>query len=208
MRPSLRLAWDGLMRPRWVAGTFLCTLLRHGMPHFENSFATRGVPIMSQSVLRDFSARDHLSWRNIELIRQRWKGKLVLKGLLNVEDAVHAQRLGADGIVLSNHGGRQLDGATSPMRVLEAVVDAVGPDYPVLIDSGFRRGSDVLKALALGARMVLVGRPFNYAAAVASEAGVAHAIELLRDEVDRNMAMLGVTACTELGPQHLIRHRT
>ena len=205
MRPSLRLAWDGLVRPRWVAGTFLRTLLRHGMPHFENSFATRGAPIMSQSVLRDFSARDHLSWRNIELIRQRWKGKLVLKGLLNVEDAVHAQRLGADGIVLSNHGGRQLDGATSPMRVLEAVVAAVGPDYPVLIDSGFRRGSDVLKALALGARMVLVGRPFNYAAAVASEAGVAHAIELLRDEVDRNMAMLGVTACTELGPQHLVR---
>jgi L-lactate dehydrogenase (cytochrome) len=208
MRPSLRLAWDGLVRPRWVAGTFLRTLLRHGMPHFENSFATRGVPIMSQSVLRDFSARDHLSWRNIELIRQRWNGKLVLKGLLSVEDAVQAQRMGADGIVLSNHGGRQLDGATSPMRVLEAVVAAVGPDYPVLIDSGFRRGSDVLKALALGARMVLVGRPFNYAAAVASEAGVAHAIELLRDEVDRNMAMLGVTACTELGPQHLIRHRT
>lgn len=205
MRPSLRLAWDGLVRPRWVAGTFLRTLLRHGMPHFENSFATRGAPIMSQSVLRDFTARDHLSWQNIKVIRQRWKGKLVLKGLLNVEDAVQAQRMGADGIVLSNHGGRQLDGATSPMRVLQAVVAAVGPDYPVLIDSGFRRGSDVLKSLALGARMVLVGRPFNYAAAVAGEAGVAHAIDLLRDEVDRNMAMLGVTACTELGPQHLLR---
>ncbi|MGV0958917.1 MAG: alpha-hydroxy acid oxidase [Limnohabitans sp.] len=207
LRPSLRLAWDGMVRPGWVAGTFLRTLLRHGMPHFENSFATRGAPIMSPSVLRDFSARDHLSWQNIELIRQRWKGKLVLKGLLNVEDAVQAKRLGADGIVLSNHGGRQLDGATSPMRVLESVVAAVGPDYPVLIDSGFRRGSDVLKALALGARMVLVGRPFNYAAAVAGEAGVAHAIELLRDEVDRNMAMLGATACTELGPQHLVRRR-
>lgn len=205
LRPSLRLAWDGVVRPGWVAGTFLRTLLRHGMPHFENSFATRGAPILSPSVLRDFSARDHLSWRHIELIRQRWKGTLVLKGLLSVEDAVQAKRIGADGIVLSNHGGRQLDGATSPMRVLEAVVAAVGPDYPVLIDSGFRRGSDVLKALALGARMVLVGRPFNYAAAVAGEAGVAHAIELLRDEVDRNMAMLGVTACTELGPQHLVR---
>lgn len=207
LRPSLRLAWDGIARPRWLAGTFVRTLLAHGMPHFENSFATRGAPIMSPNVLRDFSARDHLSWQNMEQIRQRWKGKLVIKGLLSVEDAVQAKHLGADGIVLSNHGGRQLDGATSPMRVLEATVAAVGADYPVLIDSGFRRGSDVLKALALGARMVLVGRPFNYAAAVAGETGVEHAINLLRDEVDRNMAMLGVTACSELGLQHLVRHR-
>ncbi|MGF6528086.1 alpha-hydroxy acid oxidase [Variovorax sp. PvP013] len=205
LRPSLRLAWDGMVRPRWVAGTFLRTLLRHGMPHFENSFATRGAPIMSSGVLRDFSARDHLGWSHIEAIRRRWKGSLVVKGLLNVEDALEAQRIGADGVVLSNHGGRQLDGAASPMRVLEAVVAAVGPDFPVLIDSGFRRGSDVLKAVALGARMVLVGRPFNYAAAVAGQAGVTHAIDLLRDEVDRNMAMLGVTRCAELGPQHLLR---
>ncbi len=207
LRPGLRLAWDGLVRPRWVAGTFLRTLLRHGMPHFENSFATRGSPILSSTVLRDFSARDHLSWAHIEAIRQRWKGRLVIKGLLSVEDALQARDIGADGIVLSNHGGRQLDGAASPMRVLEAVVAAVGPGYPVLIDSGFRRGSDVLKALALGARMVLVGRPFNYAAAVASEAGIAHAIGLLRDEVDRNLAMLGVTSCAALGPRHIVHRR-
>jgi len=205
LRPSLRLAWDGMTRPRWVAGTFLRTLLRHGMPHFENSFATRGAPIMSSTVLRDFSARDHLNWGHIEAIRRRWKGPLVVKGLLSVADALQARRVGADAIVLSNHGGRQLDGAVSPLRVLEAVVAAVGPDYPVLIDSGFRRGSDVLKALALGARMVLVGRPFNYAAAVAGEAGVTHAIGLLQGEVDRNMAMLGVTRCPELGPQHIQR---
>ena len=205
LRPSLRLAWDGMVRPGWVAGTFLRTLLRHGMPHFENSFATRGAPIVSSNVLRDFSARDHLGWRHIEAIRRRWKGPLVIKGLLSVEDALQAQQVGADGIVLSNHGGRQLDGAVSPMRQLEAVVAAVGPDYPVLIDSGFRRGSDVLKALALGARMVLVGRPFNYAAAVAGEAGVAHAIGLLHDEVDRNLAMLGVTSCAALGPHLLVR---
>lgn len=208
LRPSLRLAWDGLVRPRWVAGTFLRTLLRHGMPHFENSFATRGAPIVSSTVLRDFSARDHLSWRHIEAIRRRWKGPLVVKGLLSVEDALQAQRAGADGVVLSNHGGRQLDGAVSPMRVLEDVVAAVGPSYPVLVDGGFRRGSDVLKAIALGARLVLVGRPFNYAAAVAGEAGVLHAITLLRDEVDRNLAMLGATGCSELGPQHIARQRS
>jgi L-lactate dehydrogenase (cytochrome) len=208
LRPSLRLAWDGLVRPRWMVRTFLRTLLRHGMPHFENSFATRGAPIVSSTVLRDFSARDHLSWRHIEAIRHRWKGSLVVKGLLSVEDALQAQRAGADGVVLSNHGGRQLDGAVSPMRVLEDVVAAVGPGYPVLVDGGFRRGSDVLKAIALGARLVLVGRPFNYAAAVAGEAGVLHAITLLREEVDRNLAMLGATSCSELGPQHLVRQRS
>jgi L-lactate dehydrogenase (cytochrome) len=205
LRPGLRLAWDGLVRPRWVAGTFLRTLLHHGMPHFENSFATRGAPIVSSSVLRDFSARDHLSWNHLEAIRRRWKGPLVIKGLLSVGDALQARALGADGVVLSNHGGRQLDGVVSAMRVLEAVVAAVGPAFPVLIDGGFRRGSDVLKAIALGARMVLVGRPFNYAAAVAGEAGVQHAIGLLRDEVDRNLAMLGATACTDLGPGHIVR---
>ena len=205
LRPSLRLAWDGLVRPRWVAGTFLRTLLGHGMPHFENSFATRGAPIMSSKVLRDFSGRDHLDWGNLERIRRLWRGNLVIKGILSVEDALQAQQLGADGIVLSNHGGRQLDGAVSAMRVLEEVVAAVGPTYPVLIDGGFRRGSDVLKAIALGARMVLLGRPFNFAAAVDGEAGVLHAIELLRQEVDRNMAMLGVNACEQLGAQHIAR---
>lgn len=198
LRPSARLCWDGLTRPRWLLSTFLRTLGRHGMPHFENSFATRGAPILSSNVLRDFSARDHLNWEHMDRIRQEWKGNLVIKGILSVEDAQEARRVGADGIILSNHGGRQLDGAASPMRILPAVVNALGGDYPVMIDSGFRRGSDVLKALALGARMVFVGRPFNYAAAVAGEAGVSHAIRLLKEEVDRNMAMMGVTSCEQV----------
>ncbi|ANN65235.1 alpha-hydroxy acid oxidase [Bordetella bronchialis] len=207
LRPGPRLAWDGMVRPRWVLQTFLRTLLRHGMPHFENSFATRGAPIMSSTVLRDFSARDNLSWEHMAAIRRRWKGPLVIKGILSVEDARIARDIGADGVILSNHGGRQLDGAASPMRVLRPVVDALGPDYPVMIDGGFRRGSDVLKALALGARMVFVGRPFNYAAAVAGEAGVRHAIALLQAEVDRNMVMLGVKEWAELGPKALLRKR-
>lgn len=207
LRPSPRLAWDGLTRPRWLLGTFARTLLKHGMPHFENSFATRGAPILSANVLRDFSARDHLSWAHLKQIRQQWKGHLVIKGILSVDDAVIARDLGADGVILSNHGGRQLDGAVSPMRILGDVVQAVGHDTPVMIDSGFRRGSDVLKALALGARLVFVGRPFNYAAAVAGEAGVAHAIRLLQEEVDRNMAMLGVNHCKQFAPGMLIRKR-
>ncbi len=204
LRPNLRLAWDGLTRPRWLAGTFARTLLSHGIPHFENSFATRGAPIVSSNVLRDFSARDHLNWRHLDQIRRQWKGQLVVKGVLSVPDALLVRQHGADGVILSNHGGRQLDGAVSPMRILPQVVDALG-DFPVMIDSGFRRGSDVLKALALGARFVWVGRPFNYAAAVAGRAGVAHASQLLRDEIDRNMAMLGVKRCAELSREQLIR---
>ena len=207
LRPGLRLCWDGLVRPRWLLGTFARTLATHGMPHFENSFATRGAPILSANVLRDFSARDHLNWEHLARIRQQWRGELVIKGIMSVEDAVIAREAGADGIILSNHGGRQLDGAASPMRILPDVVQAVGRAYPVMIDSGFRRGADVLKALALGARMVFVGRPFNYAAAVAGEAGVAHAIRLLREEIDRNMAMMGANGCGKLAPDMLIRKR-
>lgn len=203
LRPSLRLAWDGVSHPRWLLGTFLKTLLRHGMPHFENSFADRGAPILSPNVQRDFSARDHLNWEHIALIRRLWKGALVIKGILSVADARTAKQQGADGIILSNHGGRQLDGAIAPLRILPAVADALG-DYPVMIDGGFRRGSDVLKGLALGARAVFIGRPFNYAAAVGGQAGVIHAIRLLREEVDRNMAMLGITRCTELDREVLI----
>jgi L-lactate dehydrogenase (cytochrome) len=110
---------------------------------------------------------------------------------LSPEDAALAKKAGADGLIVSNHGGRQLDGAVSALRVLASVVREAG-DMTVMMDGGIRRGSDVIKALALGARCVFVGRPFNYAASVGGEAGVLHAIELLRSEVDRNLAMLGI----------------
>lgn len=203
LRPSLRLAWEGLTHPGWLCGTALRTLLRHGMPHFENSQARRGAPILSSTVTRDFGARDHLSWEHFDLIRQRWKGRLVIKGILHKADAIQARAHGADGIILSNHGGRQLDGAVSPMRVLPGIVAALGPDYPVMIDSGFRRGGDVLLALALGAKFVFVGRPFNYAGAVAGEAGVRHAINILGAEMLRNMALIGVTHTASLGRDNL-----
>ena len=118
LRPSLRLAWDGLVRPDWLVNTFLRTLLFHGMPHFENSYATRGAPIIARDVERDFGNRDHLNWDHLRLMRSRWKGLLVVKGIMAVEDALTAWQCGADGVILSNHGGRQLDGAVSPLRVL------------------------------------------------------------------------------------------
>ena len=204
LRPSLRLAWDGISHPRWLFGTFLKTLMRHGMPHFENSFATRGAPIMSANVLRDFSTRGHLSWQHIKEIRARWKGPMVIKGILHPDDAALARQYGMDGLIVSNHGGRQLDSATSPMRVLPRILEQF-KDGPVMLDSGVRRGGDVLKAMALGAHCVFLGRPFNYAAAVGGAAGVDHAVALLQQEVSRNMAMMGLNSLSELNPDCLIQ---
>ena len=205
LRPSLRLAWDGITHPRWLFSTALKTILRHGIPHFENSHATRGAPIIASNVMREFGARDHLNWTHVKQIRDRWKGRLVVKGILSPEDAQMARQYGADGIIVSNHGGRQLDGAIAPLRALPGIVRALGPDYPVMIDGGFRRGSDVLMALALGAKFVFIGRPFNYAGTVAGQAGITHAIGILATEMARNMALLGVPNPSDLGPQHLRR---
>ena len=196
LRPSARMAWQGITHPRWLLGTFLRTIVGHGMPHFENNHAHRGAPILSANVLRDFSDRGHLGWQHIQTIRRMWPGRMVIKGILDVRDARLCVEHGADGIIVSNHGGRQLDGTVSPMRVLAAIVEAC-PDIPVMADSGFRRGTDVLKALALGAKFVFVGRPFNYAASVAGQPGVRKGISLLRDEVSRDMAMLGVSTIDE-----------
>lgn len=197
LRPGVRLAWEGLTHPRWLLGTFLKTLWRHGMPHFENNYAVRGAPILSPSVLRDFSDRGHLDWTHFALIRRQWKGRLIVKGILSAADACLARDAGADGIIVSNHGGRQLDGAIAPLRALPGIVAAC-PEIPVMLDGGVRRGTDVLTALALGAKMVFVGRPFGYAAAIAGEAGVRHAIQMLVTEVTRNMALLGITRLDEL----------
>lgn len=203
LRPSLRLAWEGLTHPRWTFGTLLRTMVAHGMPHFENSHATRGAPILSSHVARDFGAKDHLDWEHLAFIRHQWKRTLVVKGIMNHEDARKARDIGADGLIVSNHGGRQLDGAVSPLRVLREVVQAVGADFPVMMDSGIRRGTDVLKAFALGAKFVFVGRPFNYAAAVAGEEGVRHAIRILAAEVQRDLGLQGLTSLQELGAAQL-----
>lgn len=197
LRPSLALLTDGLMHPRWSVGTFLRTLSRHGMPHFENIGAQRGEPLVSRNVTRDFSGREHLDWEVLSLVRRLWKGHLVVKGVLHPGDARRARVAGVDGVIVSNHGGRQLDHAVAPLAVLPRIVEAAGP-MTVMVDSGFRRGTDVLKALALGARCAFVGRPFNYAAAVAGEAGVAHAISLLHAEIRADLGMLGINRLSEL----------
>ena len=205
----------GAYTPALVDREVARTIALHGMPHFENNYATRGAPILSPDVERDFSDRGHLNWKHFAQIRRQWSGTLVVKGIVNAADARTARDTGADGIIVSNHGGRQLDGTVSPLDVLPDVVHAC-PDIEIMLDSGVRRGTDVLKALALGARLVFVGRPFAYAAAVTGKGGVAHGISLLQQEVSRNMAMLGVTRLGELDARrHLwlrdgasqVRHR-
>ncbi|MBX4994819.1 L-lactate dehydrogenase (cytochrome) [Rhizobium binae] len=204
LRPSLRLAWQGVSHPHWTLGTFLRTIARHGIPHFENSYATRGAPIIASNVMRDFGRKDHLNWSHLEQIRERWKGHLVVKGILHPDDADHAANLGADAVIVSNHGGRQLDGAMAPLRALPDVAERIDGRIPVMIDGSFRRGTDIIKALALGADFIFVGRPFLYAASVAGRNGVVKAAEILKTELHRNMALLGVTSINEIGEKHIV----
>jgi L-lactate dehydrogenase (cytochrome) len=200
LRPTLRLAWDSALRPRWLCGMFLRTLITHGMPHFENT-GTRA-PLITSTAERYTGPRDKLSWPHVALMRKIWKGRLVLKGVLDPQDARTARESGVDGVIVSNHGGRQLDGSLAPLHALPAVAEAAR-GMTVMMDSGIRRGTDLLKALALGAQFVFVGRPFLYAAAIGGDAGVRHAVKLLREEVDRDMALLGITGLSQMTPAML-----
>jgi L-lactate dehydrogenase (cytochrome) len=202
LEPTLRLALDGIKHPSWLFGTALRTLVQHGMPHFENMDAGRGPAILARDVVRAVGPRDRLTWVHLAAIRKRWPGPLVIKGVLSAADAVIARETGINGIIISNHGGRQLDAAIAPLTALPAIAAAV-PGMTLMLDGGIRRGTDVLKALALGAHFVFVGRPFLYAAAVGGEALVQHAAQLLADEVHRNMALLGIRRLSELSTAHL-----
>ncbi|MFK0274071.1 alpha-hydroxy-acid oxidizing protein [Ensifer sp. NPDC090286] len=205
LRPSLRLAWQGITHPRWTIGTFLRTLATHGVPHFENSYATRGAPIISSNVMRDFGRRDHLNWVHLERIRARWPGKLVVKGVLHPDDAFRAHEVGADGLIVSNHGGRQLDGTMSPLSALPEIVARVGNKTAIMVDGGFRRGTDVIKARALGARFVFVGRPFLYAAVAAGGSGILKAIDILKSEIHQDMALLGAVSLDDIDDGFVVR---
>jgi (S)-mandelate dehydrogenase len=203
MQLSLRSKLDVLAHPGWLRRV----MIPAGAPEFENlkellppgaHSALAGVRFMGTQI----NAR--LSWDDMARIRARWKGKLVLKGILCVDDARRAVEMGADGIVLSNHGGRQIDSAVSGIELLPAVSAEVGERITVLVDGGIRRGSDVLKALALGADAVMIGRPALYGLAAGGQPGVAHALGLLRAEMERTLALLGCRSLGELG-RHLVR---
>ena len=202
IKPNMQMVWECLTHLGWSCGVLLRTLFKSGVPHFENGDSDHRIPVIAKNVVREFSGRAHLDWEDIQKIRKQWQGNLILKGILHPEDAVRAKNEGADGIIISNHGGRQLDGAISPMRMLPAIRSAVG-DFPLMIDSGFRRGTDVLKALALGADFVFIGRPFNYAASVGGIDGVRKAIQILKKEIEMGLGMLGETSLSGVSTEHL-----
>jgi (S)-mandelate dehydrogenase len=146
---------------------------------------------------------DSLNWEDLKVLRKMWPGTLIVKGLAHPQDAIAAADCGADGVVVSNHGGRNLDGSMAPLEALPEVVDAVGSRIQVIVDSGFRRGSDGVKALALGAHAVYIGRATLYGVAAGGYDGAVRAITLLREEIDRVMALLGARTVADLGPELL-----
>jgi L-lactate dehydrogenase (cytochrome)/(S)-mandelate dehydrogenase len=146
-----------------------------------------------------------LSWRDVEWLRGLWKGPLLLKGILHPAEAAQAASSGVDGLIVSNHGGRQLDGAIATLDALPGIVAATDGKVPILLDGGIRRGADVVKALALGATACLIARPQLWGLAVAGEAGVAHVLELLRREIDRVMGLMGATRIADIGADQLFR---
>ncbi|MER8411488.1 alpha-hydroxy acid oxidase [Mesorhizobium sp. M0140] len=147
----------------------------------------------------------HLSWKDVAWIKERWGGKLILKGILDKEDALMAAKTGADAIIVSNHGGRQLDGASSSIGVLEEIADAVGDTIEVHMDGGIRSGQDVLKALCLGAKGTYIGRPFLYGLGALGKEGVTKALEIIRKEMDITLALCGKRLVTDMGKDQLRR---
>jgi L-lactate dehydrogenase (cytochrome) len=201
VRPGLRLIADTLVHPGWLLGTAARSFFAGGIPRMENLDAG---PLHRVTDAPPGPPPAPLSWDDLRWIRQQWPRKLLVKGVVSAPDAVRYRQLGVDGLIVSNHGGRQLDGTLAPLDALPAVRAAV-PGLPLLLDGGIRRGTDVMKALALGAACTFSGRPMLFAAAAAGEAGVTRALDILRAEIDRSQALLSVRELGELTRGHLVR---
>jgi L-lactate dehydrogenase (cytochrome) len=192
---SLSKLVDFATKPTWVSG-----VLRGKRRTFGNLVGhlkgTDDITALSTWIGTQFDTT--LNWKDVDWIRSIWPGKLVLKGILDVEDAELAAKTGAQAIVVSNHGGRQLDGAPSSIAVLPEIVDAVGSRIEVLFDGGIRSGQDVMRALALGAKACMIGRAYAYGLGAAGEAGVAKAIDIIRNELATTMGLCGVNTIAEI----------
>jgi (S)-mandelate dehydrogenase len=191
------------LHPRWL----LDVMIPHGIPLFENIVefappeyrtAAGGVRYVPRLFAPD------ISWDDVKRLRDMWPRKLIVKGILNATDAILAADLGCDGIIVTNHGGRQLDSCVAGIEVLPEIVRAVGSRMTVIVDGGFRRGTDVVKAMALGAHAVMLGRATLYGLAAGGEAGVSHAITILTSEIDRVLGQLGCRSFAEVGPHLLV----
>lgn len=205
IRP-LKISWqtrlDALRRPRWLA-----SYLRHGMPMMSPwaAYVGNGATADQVADLVVEQTPAALSWKDIEKFRQLWPGNLVLKGIMHPSDAIRAGELGVDGLVVSNHGARQLDRAASPLDILPAIKTAVGDKMTVMLDSGVRRGTDVLVALCMGAEFVFLGRPTLYGVTVGAQEGATHAVDIMRREIDMVMAQSGLANLDQLGPDLLLQ---
>ncbi|MDS1139124.1 alpha-hydroxy acid oxidase [Pusillimonas sp. SM2304] len=202
-RPSWRLLLDGMLHPSWSCGVFLKTLRQDGIPRFLNLYEEPGPAITAEPEQGFRGGRDLLTWEHMSWLRDLWPGKLVVKGIMHPGDAEIAVKRGMDAVIVSNHGGRQLDGAMPALAALPGIKAAVPEDFPLMIDGGFRRGTDVLKAVALGARLVFIGRPALYGASVAGAEGAGKVLDILRQEIDRNLALLGCENINELNTDYL-----
>lgn len=200
MSPSVVL--DGLMHPGWLRSVWLS----RNRPRLQNLVAFLGEAV-SDKDLSEFTRSQrnpHFSWDDVRRVRKHWNGPLLIKGVMCAEDALCARQAGADGIIVSNHGGRQLDGAPATIDVLEGITSQMDDDAIVLLDGGVRRGTDIVKALALGAHGVLLGRAPLYGLAACGSEGVAQALSILEDELRRTMVFVGCKSVQRLGKLHVV----
>jgi isopentenyl diphosphate isomerase/L-lactate dehydrogenase-like FMN-dependent dehydrogenase len=195
MRITRRNAFDVACHPRWFFNVFARYMLRSGIPTLEN------YPESLKKKLTDAPSplkNDSLSWDDLRELRKRWSGPLIVKGILRADDAMKARECGADAIVVSNHGGRNLDASIPPFTVLPEIVDRVGAHIEVMVDGGFARGSDIVKAVAIGAKGVFVGRAPLWGVSVDGEPGARLALQILHDEIDRVLAFTGTPSLQAL----------
>jgi L-lactate dehydrogenase (cytochrome) len=197
---TLRNAWDIATKPGWALRVLFGKRRTFGNL-VGRIGGSSGINTLAEWTATQFDPS--ANWRDVEWVRSRWPGKLILKGVLDAEDARLAAAAGADAIVVSNHGGRQLDGAPSSISVLSEIVDAVGGRCEVMFDGGVRSGQDIAKALALGARGALIGKAFLYALSAAGEAGVIQALEIMRKELRVTLALTGTASIDAVGRQIL-----
>lgn len=197
-KPSRAAFVDMAMHPAWLLRVMGRYMVNGGMPRFET---LPGRPKITEGTPMSMGNCEAVNWDDIRELRQRWKGILMVKGILRVDDATRAADCGADAVVISNHGGRNLDGSRAPIDVLPEVVDALGHRIQVLVDSGVRRGSDIVKAIALGASAVLSGRPTLFGTAVAGRAGAEHVLDILRREMVTTQGMIGCPNIQNIGPE-------
>ena len=201
LKLTLKTKLEACLHPDWMA-----EYLRHGMPLLANwqRYAPAGSSIAQIAEFVATQTPSPVLWKDVENFRRLWPGNLVLKGVMHPDDATRAAAMGVDGVMVSNHGARQLDRAPSPIEVLPAIHAAVGDKMTVMCDSGIRRGSDIIVALCLGAKFVFVGRHTLYGVAAGGLAGATRALGIFKDEIDRALAQMGAPNIASLGPQFLM----